>query len=127
MDHRAKTVFRVAAVVNWLVAIGGFVSPDLVSSLAGVPPSNYPFLVRIWTGMVIMFGAMFWEISNDLIRKRSLIKYAWIEKSVTAFSVTVGFATGNVPLIMFVLILFTDYLWIPIFIYFQRKANRLAC
>jgi len=127
MDRGSKLVFRTAAVVNWLVAIGGFLSPDLIASFAKITPVNYPFLVRIWTGMVIMFGAMFWEISNDFVKKRSLIKYAWIEKSVTAFSVTLGFATGNVPISLFMLILFTDYLWIPIFIHFQRKAKRLAC
>ena len=119
-------VFRLGAISNWLVAIGGFISPTTVADVAQIAPPNYPFLVRIWTGMVIMFGFMFWEISRDIVGKRSLIKYAWIEKCVTSFAVTLGFLTGDVPGIIFVLILFTDYLWIPLFIYFDKKAQRLA-
>jgi hypothetical protein len=37
--------------------------------------------------MVLMFGAMFWEISIDPYAKRALIKYVWLEKCVTALSV----------------------------------------
>ena len=47
--------------------------------------------------------------------KRHMIKYAWIEKCVTATSVTIAFAQGEVGWLCFGLILYTDYLWIPIF------------
>ena len=75
-----KLTFRIAAVVNWVVALPGIVAPDEMARFIGVAPSNYPFLVRIWAGMVFMFGCMFWEISRDLFQRRHLIKYAWIEK-----------------------------------------------
>jgi len=91
-----------------------------------IEPVNYPFLVRIWTGMVFMFGCMFWEISSDLVGKKVLIKYAWIEKSITSISVTLGYFTGNVPTSLFVLILFTDYVWIPLFVYYDYTTRREA-
>lgn len=116
-------IFRLAAISNWLVAIGGFIDPTLLARNANVVPANYPFLVRIWTGMVIMFGAMFWEISRDIRAKRALIKYAWIEKCVTAFSVTIAYWNGNVPMKILLLIVLTDYLWIPIFIYCQWRSR----
>lgn len=88
-----------------------------------MPPPNYPFLVRIWCGMVFMFGAMFWEISGDPVSRQRLIKYAWIEKSVTAFSVSLAYLDGSAPGFLLVLIVFTDYLWIPIFIYYQIRLR----
>jgi hypothetical protein len=116
-------IFRLAAISNWLVAIGGFIDPTWVAQNAHMMPANYPFLVRIWTGMVIMFGAMSWEISRDIHAKRALIKYCWIEKCVTAFGVTTGYANGGAPGELLMLIVLTDYLWIPIFIYCQWRSR----
>ena len=65
MLKHAPLAFRIAAIVNWLVAIGGIADPTAVAVTFHITPPNYPFLVRIWTGMVFMFGAMFWEISRD--------------------------------------------------------------
>jgi hypothetical protein len=126
MDKWGKWIFRLGAISNWLVAVGGIINPTMVAEAVNITPSNNPFLVRIWTGMVFMFGAMFWEISRDMRGKRHLIKYAWIEKCVTSVSVTLGYLSGNVPAVMFVLILFTDYLWIPLFIYYDLKMRRLS-
>jgi len=119
-------VFRIGAIVNWLVAIGGFIDPTWVAHTSGIVPANYPFLVRIWTGMVIMFGAMFWEISSDMDGKRHLIKYAWIEKSITALSVTIGYVSGRAPGKIIILIIFTDYVWIPVFLYYDCLVSARA-
>ena len=124
MNLNGKLAFRIAAIVNWLVAIGGFVDPTKLALVAGIPPANYAFLVRIWTGMVIMFGAMFWEISSYMEGKRYLIKYAWIEKSVTALSVTIGYLFERAPGKILILIVFTDYIWIPMFLHFDRLLRR---
>ena len=126
MSLNGALVFRIGAIVNWLVAIGGFVDPTWIAQAAGIPPANYPFLVRIWTGMVIMFGAMFWEISSDMDGKRHLIKYAWIEKSITSLSVTIGYLSGSAPGEILVLIVFTDYVWIPVFLYYDRLVSARA-
>jgi hypothetical protein len=126
MNEKGPLIFRLGAISNWLVAIGGIISPTLVAKTFAVVPANYPFLVRIWTGMVFMFGAMFWEISRDMFGKRHLIKYAWIEKCITATSVTIGYFAGYVPGLLFMLILFTDYLWIPPFMYYDFAMQRRA-
>lgn len=126
MDNKGKIIFRLGAISNWIVAVGGIIDPNLMADVFKIPPANYPFLIRIWTGMVFMFGAMFWEISGDLYKKRHLIKYSWIEKCVTAASVTIGYFSGDAPGLLFVLILFTDYLWIPLFLYYDLKMRRIA-
>ncbi len=126
MNNKGQIIFRLGAVSNWVVSIGGIISPTMLSLTVKIPPANYPFLVRIWTGMVFMFGAMFWEISRDMYGKRHLIKYSWIEKCITAASITIGYFSGNVPGIMFALIVFTDYLWIPVFMYYDFEMRRIA-
>lgn len=117
-------VFRIGAISNWLVSIGGIIDPAWVARVSGITPANYPFLVRIWCGMVFMFGAMFWEISSNMVRKRHLIKYAWIEKCITAISVTIGYFGGLAPGAVFGLIIFTDYVWIPLFMYYDLTIRR---
>jgi hypothetical protein len=124
MADRGPLVFRIGAVVNWLVTIGGIIDPNSMATMFGVPPANYPFLMRIWSGMAFMFGCMFWEIARDMQAKRALIKYAWIEKSVTAISVTLGFVGGTVPAIIFGLVILTDWVWIPLFAYYDVQLRR---
>lgn len=126
MAESGPLIFRVGAVVNWLVTIGAIIDPNAMASTFGVPPANYPFLMRIWSGMAFMFGCMFWEIARDMHAKRALIKYAWIEKSVTAVSVTLGFVAGTAPTLIFVLVIFTDWLWIPLFAYYDVQVRRRA-
>ena len=56
--------------------------------------------------------------------RRRLIKYAWIEKSITAFSVTWAFTTGGaMSHLCFYMVLFTDYLWIPLFLYWDVRLR----
>jgi hypothetical protein len=126
MADKGPLVFRVGAIVNWVVTIGAVIDPNSMAATFGVPPANYPFLMRIWSGMAFMFGCMFWEIARDMPAKRALIKYAWIEKSVTAISVTLGFIAGSAPAVVFVLVVFTDWLWIPLFAYYDVQVRRRA-
>jgi hypothetical protein len=124
---RARFVFRCAAVVNWLVTIGPLVAPSFVSQHAasafGFEPPNFPTLVRIWAGMAFLFGFLFWEIASDLEAKRHLVKYAWIEKTITAVSITLGWLAGELHVALFVLIVFTDWLWIPLFLRYGYAAR----
>src|SRR4029079_9750250 len=120
---KSRLIFRLGAISNWLVTVGGLIAPVEPSRLM-VPtmaPPNYPFLLRLWSGMAFMFGFMFWEISNDLVGKRALIKYSWIEKCVPGTSVTIAWATGNVPLGFFLFVCFTDWFWVPLFAYYGFK------
>jgi hypothetical protein len=124
---RLKLTFRLGAVSNWLVTVGGIIAPVAYAHMTApmMQPPNYPFLLRLWSGMAFMFGFMFWEISTDPIAKRALIKYAWIEKCVTGTSVTIAFFTGNVPLIFFLFVCYTDWLWVPLFLYYDRRVRTL--
>jgi hypothetical protein len=64
-----------------------------------------------------MFGCMFLEVSRDVAGKSALIKYNWIEKTITAAALTFGYFTGDVPQRLMILIIFTNWLWIPFIVW----------
>jgi hypothetical protein len=119
-SDRGPLVFKLGAISNWLVTLPAIIAPARVAPILGIEDiGNAEFLLRIWAGMAFLWGCMFWEISRDLRGRRPMLKYAWIEKCVTAASVTIAFASGQVGWMCFGLILYTDYLWIPLFSYFD--------
>ena len=117
-------VFYVSAVINWLVTTGTIIDPVGSAALFGIAPPNYPFMARAWAGMAFLFGFMFVEIARDPLRKRAMIRYAWLEKVVSALSVTIGFFWGNAPVALFVIICLADWLWIPPFIHAGRVLEQ---
>jgi hypothetical protein len=69
---------------------------------------------------------MFWEVSRDPSGKHALAKYNWIEKSLTATAVTIGYFAGQAPLRLMIMIVFTNWLWIPVIVAYDiAQGNRL--
>jgi hypothetical protein len=114
------TLFYAGAVLNWVVTVGTVFDPKRSSILFGLEAPNYPFVLRAWAGMAFLFGFMFFEIARDPLRKRVMIRYAWLEKLVSALSVTIGFFWGNAPASLFLMICLADWVWIPPFIHAGR-------
>lgn len=124
IEKLTATVFKVNACINWIVSIRGIIDPGgWVAGFGGAPP-NYPFLFRLWSGFIFMFGCMFWEVGRDVRNKTALIKYNWIEKSITATCVTLGFLMREVPAAAMWLITFTNWLWIPLILYCDVSMRR---
>lgn len=124
LDQQVKWLFRINAVINIVLSIRGILDPEGMAALLGGPVPNYPFLIRLWSGLVFMFGIMFWETSRDVRKKSTLIKYNWIEKLFTAGAVTLGFVAGDVPGRLMALIFFTNWLWIPFILYYNIRLYR---
>jgi len=93
------------------------------TGVGGGPP-NYPFMVQLWSGFIFMFGCMFWETGADLRRKLPLLKYNWIEKSLTALAVIVGYVSGDAPARLLILIGVTNILFIPIVLWYDLRLRR---
>src|SRR5450432_3654149 len=91
VEKYASWLLKINAIINWTLSIRAIIDPLAMTALFGGVAPNYPFLVRLWAGLVFMFGCMFWETSRDVRAKHALMKYNWIEKSVVATSVTLGF------------------------------------
>ncbi len=119
-------VFYAAAALNWLNTIGTVIDPVAASRILGIAPPNYPFALRALAGLAFMFGFLFFEIARDPVRKRAMIRYAWIEKAVGAVSVTIGFLAGDAPTAVFIMICVGDWAWILPFIHAGRVLDRLA-
>lgn len=124
LEQQIRWLFRVNAIINWVVAARGILDPASMAATFGGPAPNYPFLVRLWLGLVFMFGCMFWEVSRDVRSKSALIKYNWIEKTITAMAVTLGYVAGDVPGRLMLLIVLTNWLWIPWILYCDVALRR---
>ena len=128
LEEKGRWLFGVNAVINWVISIRGIVDPIGIASLFGGAAPNYPFLLQLWSGFVFMFGCMFWEVSRHPTTKHSLAKYNWIEKTITATVVTIGYYSGQAPLRLMILIVLTNWLWIPLILAYdiaQGRALRL--
>lgn len=121
-----STIYKVAAISNFLATVPAFIAYDRSVALFAPAPPNYPFLVWIWAGMAFLWGVMFWEISRDIRRAAPMIKYSYLEKAITSASVLIAYLSKNVPATFVVAIAFTDMIWIPIFIWIHVTVARTS-
>jgi hypothetical protein len=119
-------LFRINALINWSLSLGGIIHPISLTLSFGGPEPNYPFLVRLWCCLVFMFGLMFWDTSTNLAAKAVMMKYNWMEKMLTAIAVTTGFLQGDVPPRLMSLVVLTNWLWIPPLIYYDLRWREQA-
>ncbi len=125
LERKIAWLFMVNAVINWTISIRGIFSPIPMTAAFGFehPPLEYTFVVRLWQGFVFMFGCMFWEVSRDVRGKAALIKYNWIEKTITALAVTLGFLVGEAPARVMLTITLTNWAWIPFLFYYDMRLR----
>ena len=124
IEDKGRWLFGVNAVINWVVSIRGIVDPIGMALAFGGAAPNYPFMLRLWSAFVFMFGCMFWEVSRHPVTKHSLAKYNWIEKTITASAVTLGYFAGQAPPRLMILIVLTNWLWIPLILAYDIAQGR---
>lgn len=124
IEKQARLLFAANAVINWVLSVRGIIDPAGMAASFHGPAPNYPFTIRLWSAFVFMFGCMFWETSRDIRGKAALMKYNWIEKTITATAVTIGFVRGEAPLRLMILIALTNWLWIPFILYYDVAVRR---
>lgn len=135
-----RWVFRLGAISNFLVTIQALFDPvgawSLLDRLEPLLPASwqtplrplaFPSFLMLWSGMAFLWGILMWEVSLDPLGKAALIKYAYVEKLVTLYAIVWGcFAHGGLSLWLFFLVLYTDALWIPLYIVAHRKVRAQA-
>lgn len=121
-----RWIFISNAVINWLVSPTGIINPSFstMQVFGGAEPI-YPSIIRLWLGLVFMFGCMFWEVSRDVRGKAALIKYNWIEKTITASAITLGYHLGDIPARLMTLVIFTNWIWIPVILWADLSVQRV--
>jgi hypothetical protein len=123
-ERTVSLLFAVNAVSNWVVSLPGIVNPAASAALFGGSAPNYPSVVRLWQGLVFMFGCLFWEASRDVRGKLALLKYNWIEKTITATAITLGYFAGEIPARLMFLIILTNWVWIPFIVWGDFAVRR---
>ncbi len=123
LERKISVLFTINAFINWIVSIRGIIDPSGFVQAFGGPAPEYEFAFRVWMGLVFMFGCMFWEVSRDVRGKAALIKYNWIEKTITATGVTVGYFTGDATARAMLLIVLTNWAWIPFLFYYDMRLR----
>jgi hypothetical protein len=123
--RNVRWLFLANAVINWTLSLPGIIDPSAAAAAFGGAPPHYPSIIRLWQGFVFMFGCMFWEVSRDVDGKAALIKYNWIEKTITATAITLGYTLGDIPQRLMVLIVCTNWLWIPFIIWADIAVSRM--
>jgi hypothetical protein len=127
LTHRnVRWLFLANALINWTVSLPGIIDPSRAAAAFGGVEPNYPSVIRLWQGFVFMFGFMFWEVSRDVGGKAALIKYNWIEKTITAIAITLGYVLGDIPQRLMILIVFTNWLWIPFIVWGDVAVRRVG-
>ena len=124
IEDKGRWLFGINAVINWVVSIRGIVDHIGMAIAFGGAAPNYPFVLRLWSAFVFMFGCMFWEVSRHPVTKHSLAKYNWIEKTITASAVTIGYFAGQAPPRLMILIVLTNWLWIPLILAYDIAQGR---
>ena len=124
--RNVRILFLANAIINWTVSLPGILDPSRAAAAFGGAPPNYPSIIRLWQGFVFMFGCLFWEVSRDVEGKAALIKYNWIEKTITAVVITLGFLQGDIPRRLMILIVFTNWLWLPFIIWADVAVRRVS-
>lgn len=126
LERKVSLLFAVNAVINWVISLRGIIDPLGAASMFGGVAPNYPSVVRLWQGFVFMFGCLFWEASRDVRGKVALLKYNWIEKTITATAITIGYFGGDIPGRLMLLIILTNWLWIPFILWGDLAVRRLV-
>ncbi|HET9315722.1 MAG TPA: hypothetical protein VFQ51_09035, partial [Vicinamibacteria bacterium] len=123
LERQVSWLFAANAVINWTLSVRGIVDPAGMATAFGGPVPNYPFMLRLWSAFVFMFGCMFWEASRRPREKAALLKYNWIEKTLTALAVTAGYVMGEAPFRLMLLIVLTNWLWIPFILWADLRMR----
>jgi hypothetical protein len=108
-------VYRAASLSNAAVTVPAFIAYRRYVGAFGVEKPNYPFLVKIWSGMALLWGVSFWEIARDPERAYPLVKYSYLEKAMTSGCVLAAWRRGEVPTKVARFVAASDVVWIPIF------------
>ncbi len=112
------------AAISWVAALPGLVDPVGVAAFFWPEEPTYGFLVRLWSGLVFLFGWISWEASRNVAAQRVLLKYVWIEKAIVALTVLVGHLAGEAPPSLMGSVMAANLPWIPAFLYFDLSARK---
>ena len=124
LESKTRWWLKADAVMGWMLALPGLVDPVGVAAFFWAEEPTYSFLVRLWSGLLFLFGWVSWEASRSPPAQRVLLKYVWMEKAVVAATVLNGHLNGEAPPSLMGLIMLTNLPWIPLLLYSDVTLRR---
>ncbi len=61
LESKAGWWLRADTAISWLLALPGLVDPEGVAAFFGAEEPSYSFLVRLWSGLLFLFGWVSWR------------------------------------------------------------------
>lgn len=120
-------MFAVNVFMNLAVSLPSMIAPRQIARRFGSPEPEPAFPTQAWAGMAVMFAFMFHAIAKDPVGKRALVRYAWVEKLVSAIAITVGFRRGEAPRSAFLTITAVDTAMVLPFLLAELRLASVAC
>jgi len=126
MGREGRTVWwlRADAAISWVLALPGIIDPAQVALFFGAEEPSYSFLVRLWSGLLFMFGCVSWQASRNVRAELTLVRYVWIEKAMVTLIVLAGHLEGEAPPSLMGLIMLTQLPWVPPLLYWDITQRR---
>jgi len=124
-EKTMKMFYILAALYDLVLGVAFLVAPVAIYAAYGVEPPNHMAYVQFTGMLLIVFGAMFYQISKDPARNRGLILYGCGLK-VSYCSMVFGYmATTGVPA-MYVPFAWADLVFLALFIMTYRSLGAKA-
>ncbi len=126
MNEKTMKMFYVlAALYDAVIGLAFLLFPAAIYAMYAVEPPNHMAYVQFPALMLIIFGAMFFQISKNPAKYRGLILYGFALK-VSYCSMVFGYmATSGVPA-MYVPFAYADLVFLALFIVTYRSLGEPA-
>jgi len=122
-----RWMFRIAAVYNLCWGVAMILFPNLIFTLCGLPPLNYPFVMSGLGLGVGLFGYGYWMVARDLRRNLHVAIIGFLGKTLGPIGWLWTVLTTGLPLRTMWTNVFNDLIWIPFFVayfvWYRRSAT----
>lgn len=120
-----RKLFWVAALFNWIVALGFFFVPDMFLSLFFVTPvPEQSIWVQQFAGLVFFFGIGYYWASRDLYSNQGIVRLAVYAKFGVVLIGLLNVITGDISW-QFMIPASADAVFAYLFIVALRSVSRL--
>jgi hypothetical protein len=124
-EKTMKLFYVIAALYDGVLGVAFLLFPVAIYAMYAVEPPNHMAYVQFPALLLIVFAAMFFQISKDPAKNRGLILYGCALK-VSYCSMVFGYmATSGVPA-MYVPFAYADLVFLALFIMTYRSLGEPA-
>lgn len=121
-----RKLLMFAGCYNLLVGINLSIFYHEMFKFFGLPKPSLIMYVQLVGILVALFGVGYWRVVFHPIRNRDLLFLGFLSKLFGTFLGTGYVLLGKMPPIFFVILLFSDIVYLPFFWMIIRRVYRIA-